>query len=50
MIRRLTQEKLRVMIEKHRGDVDALAKELGIHRSTAYEWLAEEGISPATYK
>jgi transposase len=44
------RERREILLEKHGGDVKALAEELRVHRSTAHDWLKQEAIDPANYR
>jgi transcriptional regulator with PAS, ATPase and Fis domain len=47
---RPTPEALTVLLERHRGNVGHVARELGRQRTLVWRWLRRAGIDPARYR
>jgi DNA-binding NtrC family response regulator len=47
---RPTPEELTVLLERHRGNVGHVARELGRQRTLVWRWLRRAGIDPARYR
>jgi transcriptional regulator of acetoin/glycerol metabolism len=47
---RPTPEALAVLLERHRGNVGHVARELGRQRTLVWRWLRRAGIDPARYR
>jgi transcriptional regulator with PAS, ATPase and Fis domain len=47
---RPTPEELTILLERHRGNVGHVARELGRQRTLVWRWLRRAGIDPARYR
>jgi transcriptional regulator of acetoin/glycerol metabolism len=49
-ISRPTAVELRALLERHRGNVGSLAREIGRQRTLVWRWLRVAGLKPAEYR
>ena len=40
----LSADELRTLLERHTGNISAMAEELGVGRNTLYRWVKKQGI------